>query len=140
MARGEGPSRGPLLLLLLLLGAGGWNYYRNWEAESRIPRPYRGLSASEVEALAASHRREAEALEARYAAARRSRAPGGSAQLLGDRVDEYEAAAAQGRRTRELGADLSEHEAVLDELALELERRVAERDWLRLHLRRLVTL
>lgn len=140
MTTGEGNSRALCVLLVLLLGGGGWNYYRNWDADQQIPRPYRGLSEADIEALAASHRREAEALEARYAAARESRARTGGGQLLGDRIDDFEAAAAQGRRTRALGGALSEREAVLAELARELERRDAERDWLRFHLRRLVTI
>ncbi|MDX1649588.1 MAG: hypothetical protein R3263_07020, partial [Myxococcota bacterium] len=102
----------PLLLavLVLAMGAGAWNYHRNWQAEQATPRPYRGYDDAELAALIDASEPEAAALEARA-----GRMPGGRAEapsnaLLGDRVAAFNAPRRAGEARRRVQAEAGRHE------------------------------
>lgn len=133
-----------LVLLALLLAAvgsaGAWNYHQNLAAERAEFRPYRGYTEEDLAALAEAYRQEVEQLTDRYEAARGVRADVSGGGLLDEQVRKFERAQQAGSRVREIGSRLSVREADLREIQEEQRRRVAERDQVRLFLRRLLTL
>lgn len=129
----------PLLLVLLTLGgAGGWNYHRNLQLENAEPRPYRGLAEEQLADLAAALEAELDADTRRYEAASGRKVKVRDEPLLAEQVVEFERVQAISRSTRELGQKLSETQGSLRRVEQEQRRREAERDRLRVHLRRLL--
>lgn len=137
-----GGGRGKLVALLavLLVALGGANYYRNYQADVAVERPYRGYSDAEIAELLEAYRSEAKALDRELGRTRERRAgPGGDGGLLAERVEDYEHARRRGERVRGLAREAASREAMVE--ALERERRIREelaRGW-RLHLERLVS-
>jgi hypothetical protein len=133
----------PLLLAVLALavGAGGWNYHRNWKAEQAVPRPYRGYDDQELATLIEAYQDEATALEARAARATGSgsAAPRGGA-LLGERIEAFDRARRAGEAQRRIQADAGRHDAVLEALQEEQALRARHGSGLAVHLRRLTSL
>ena len=130
-----------LALLVILGGAGEYNYQRNKAAEeSAAPRTYRGYSDDEIAALIQAYEREVEVLESRYAAAkgRNQEARGGG--LIDEQIAEFERAQRTGASTRSMGGEVARQEAVLRELRREQSLRGGSANSLKLHLRRLVTI
>jgi len=128
-----------LLVLLLLVGAGGWNYWRNLQVEAKEPRPYAGYSDRDLAALIDAYRNEVDRLEGRSAAR-----PGGAARaagpLLGERLAAYERVRRASARRRKMETELAGQEGILRRLEREQQiRRERGRGW-RLHLHRLVTI
>jgi hypothetical protein len=143
MARGNGSSTGKLLLVLaVLVAAGGYNYHRNLEAEAAEegPRPYQGYSEEDIRSLLDAYRSEAEALEKRYHAARGQRVGGSEGGMLDENIRAFESARQRAGAVRELGAQVSMRQAAIVDLEEELARREAARDVLALHLKRLLTI
>lgn len=137
--RGAAGAKLLAVLLLGLAGAGGWNYRRNLAAEQARPRPYRGYTEQAVEQLAAAYRQEIQELGARSDAARASRRGVQDRALLDQQIGEFERVQRQAERERALGRRLGAQEAALADLEAELQRREAERDGVRLFLRRLLS-
>jgi hypothetical protein len=137
--RDAGATRlGTLLVLLLLLGgAGGWNYHRNLQAERAEPRPYRGLAEADLEALGEALEAELDAYTRRYESATGRRVDVREGGLLAENVQQFERVQAHSRDTRELGQQLSQTQGSLGRVRQEQRKREEERDRLRLHLRRL---
>ncbi len=135
-------SAAPLLLVLLvaLIGAGGWNYHRNMQAEAQQPRPYRSYDDTQLAALIEAYEQEVESLEARHAASRERRAAPGSGTMLGERVADFERAAQRGRETRGLAKQAAGQGGVLDELRHERDLRSTAATGFALHLKRLLTI
>ena len=131
-----------LALLLLVVVAGGFNYYRNLQLEqqSTRPRPFEAYATADLESLRAAYASEVEQFQARYTAqeARRQRASGQG--LMDERVQEFERVQATSDRLRDLRADLAEREARLRELDEELTHRTGQLTGVKLHLQRLVTI
>jgi hypothetical protein len=131
---------GALLLLLPLLGGvGAWNYHRNLEIEKAEPRPYRGLSEANLADLAEALQAELDAYTRRYQKATGRKVDVRDAQLLGEQVREFERVQAVSRDTRELGEQLSKTQGSLHRVQQEQRKRDAERDRLRLTMRRLLS-
>lgn len=127
-----------LSILLLLGGAGAWNYHRNWQAEQGEARPYRGLDRESLESLAGALEAEVEALSASYEAAAGEPARVRSEGMLAEKVREFERVQEVSQHTRAIGERLSQSEGSLRRVRVELRRRDEEADGLDLHLRRLV--
>lgn len=143
MARGNGSSVGKLLVLLgVLVAAGGYNYHRNLELEAAQegPRPYESYSEADLQALLEAYRSEAEALERRYEAARRQRVGEQRGGLLDENIRAFETAWKQGAATREIGGQVAMRQAAIRDLEEELARRESQRDVMALHLKRLLTI
>ena len=50
-ARRAGRALIALVILLLIASGGGYNYWKNYQREEAVPRPYRGYSDADLEAL-----------------------------------------------------------------------------------------
>jgi hypothetical protein len=139
--RDAGVAISILALLVILGGAGEYNYQRNRAAEERAaPRSFRGHSDEEIAALIQAYQQEVETLESRYATAKSRDLDTRSGGLLGDQVREFERAQRAGDLTRSLGGDVAQREAVLRELRREQSLRAGGLDSLKVHLRRLFSL
>lgn len=141
MAREEGSSKLLLLVLIGLLGAGGYNYHRNYEAEAAVPRPYASYEDADLATLLAAYQDENAALEQRYQAARTSAGQRDSRTgLLGENLRAFEEAQRRSQASRGIGEKLSMQQAAAREIEAELALRRAHADVWKLHLKRLVTL
>jgi len=128
-----------LLVLLLLVGGGAWNYSRNLQVEAQEPRPYAGYSDRDLSALIDAYRHEVDRLEDR-SAPRPGAAARAAGPLLGERLAAYEHVRRAGARRRKMETQLAGQEGILRRLEREQQiRRERGRGW-RLHLHRLVTI
>jgi hypothetical protein len=135
--RSERGSAGPLVLVLaLLVGAVGWNYHRNLEAERREFRPYRGYADADLAALLEATEQVASAAGDRYESAVGRRAEARATGHIMGNVNEFERVQTMGRRTREAREEYAGARASLEELRKESARRAGERSKLRVFLRR----
>jgi len=132
-------------LLVVLGGLGGWNYYRNLQAEraEQGPRPMASVDVEGLEALAEAYRSEIRALEKRHAAARHGNASAagetGRSAFLGENLEHFEKVQRSSRQLRGLSGEIAAREAQLEEVEEELAYRARlENGGLGLHLQRLV--
>ncbi len=130
-----------LLVLLLVAGAGAFNYWRNLGSEEAVPRPYRGYADAELDALIAAYRSEVDALDARYQQARdgRSVRQVSRGAHISDHVKGFEEAREAADRVRGRAADVAGQAAVLRDLEVEQATRASNRGF-DVHWRRLTTL
>ena len=140
MARNRGISMLPVVILLGLIAGGGYNYHRNWQVEAAIPRPYKGYSQVDLEALLAAYEAENAQVERQYSQAREQLGKRGEAGMLDQNIKAFEAAQSRSTGTRSLGVKLSMQQTATDEIAAELARREGESGALQVHVRRLLTL
>lgn len=140
MAQSEGSSKLLIVLFIGLLGAGGYNYHRNFQAEAAIPRPYKSYSVEDLEALLGAYESEASSLEQRYEAARNDKGPRMKAGLLDQNLAVFEAAQRRSAASRGLGEELSMQKAAAGEIEAELTLRRQHADVMKLHLKRLLTI
>ena len=122
-----GRATGTLALLLLLLsGAGGWNYYRNLQLEKEWDgdRPYESYAVSDLESLRAAYQAELEAVRADFASARRRRAgPARDVGSLAGNVEQFQRATRASSAIREAAGDVSARESQVAAIDRELELR-----------------
>lgn len=125
----------PLLIAMLLMAGGGYNYWRNLQAEP--PRPYGGYGDAELAQLIAAYEGDISQRDASMPTA-----SGGDSQpsgaLLQDRIDAFESAQRRGDAYRGAASELAGQEGVLRELLVE--RQVRAESPVALHLRRLTTM
>jgi hypothetical protein len=134
--RNAGGASTLLLVALLIgaIGAGAWNYHRNWqrEQESRASRPLAGYATEDLEALAEAYRGEVKAGAAKYDHAKQGRAQSRDRAYFDEQVQEFEKVQRASNRTREVGAQLAERETSLRAVEDELAQRGPERsEWAR---------
>lgn len=131
-----------LVLLAVLVAAGGWNYHRNWQAEAQDakPRPFENYESADLEALRDAYAQEVEAFQSRYDAQESTRQRASGAGLMDQRVKEFEQIQATSDRLRDLRADVAEREARLREIEEEIGYRASQVAGLQLHLSRLLTI
>ncbi len=130
---------GILVLLGLLGGVGYWNYERNVEAEEQVYRPFRGYSDGDVESMARAYRAEIERYRKEWREAREVRTRAAGTGHVDDRAREFERVQGNSTQIRALKRELAERQATLAELDQELGHRAAERDKMKLFLRRVLT-
>lgn len=138
--RSQRGSAGLLVLaLLLLVGAVGWNFHRNLEAERREFRPYRSYALVDIDALIGAYEQAAEKAGARYGrvADRRTEVQGRGDVM--DNVKEFERVQNAGRTTKDAREDYAAARASLELLREERSRRASESSQLRVFLRRAFT-
>ena len=99
MARSQ-RSPVPVLLLAGLLLGGGYNYHRNFETETAVPRPYKGYSESDLKTLLGAYQSENAALESRYSSSRSAARRSPSGRLLDENIRAFELAQRQASRSR----------------------------------------
>jgi hypothetical protein len=142
--RSAGRATGSIVLLLLLLvGAGGWNYHRNLQLEkaSENDRPYRSYAVEDLEALRAATSAELDAMRARFEAARRQRArPVGDIGSISDNVEQFENTTRASTAIRDAAARVAEREGQLAALDRELQLRAQMGQGLARHLKLLTTI
>lgn len=138
--RVAGISKLPVVVLLGLIVAGGYNYHRNWKAEAAVPRPYATYSQADLEALLAAYEAENAMVEQQYERARGQLGKGRERGMLGENIAAFEAAQRHSTASRGLGVKLSMQQTATTELAAEIERRKSEADKLQFHLKRLLTI
>ncbi|MBW2230830.1 MAG: hypothetical protein JRH17_10605 [Deltaproteobacteria bacterium] len=131
-----------LLLLALLIGAGGYNYWRNFQREQldERPRPFRTYETADLESLRDAYTTEVSQAEGRFSAQNRRRVRPASQPLMAESVDEYERVKRSSVKLRDLKADVAEHEARVREINRELSFRSAQLAGVKLHIKRLITL
>jgi hypothetical protein len=129
-----------LVLLVLLVGGGAWNYHRNLARESQEDRPMRGYAEADLEKLLAAYQGEQERLARRAGATPRARQADASGRLVGENVREFERIQRQSRRVRDANGDLAETELMVARIQQELARRDQERDPMAVLIRRVTTI
>ncbi len=128
-----------ILILVLLGGAGAYNYRRNQAAEEqKAARVYKSYSDAEIAALIEAYEQEIETLESRYDAAKSRSLETRSGSLIDERIEDFERAQKAGSSTRSMGAVVAQKESILRELRREQSLRGSSGGDLMLHLRRLV--
>lgn len=131
-------TTGLLFALVLLVGAGGFNYYRNYAKEARMPRPYRSYSDTQLAALIAAYQQEVKGLDREAPSGRLAAGPSG--QLLGERVSAYDRIQRAGDARRRQMADAAGQQSILAKLEREQKIRKELGKGLARHLHRLLTL
>jgi hypothetical protein len=143
--RSAGATSATLLVTILVVAvaAGAGNYYRNYvkEQQERAARPLSGYATADLEALANAYRARVQQLSQRYDGVRSQRHAAKDRGFFGDQIDEYERVRRKSDAVRDLGGDLSQTEAALHEVELELQARkgMAGGTW-QVHLHRLLTI
>ena len=131
-----------LLLLVLLIGFGGYNYHRNWQIEQQgeSARPFRTYTLDDLTALRDAYEQEAQQYERRYTKKDRQRVRASGEGLMAERVAEFERIKRNSEKLRALGGQVAEHEARLAEIQREIDYRLTLDQGMALHLRRLTTI
>lgn len=129
-----------LLLLVVLVGGIGLNYYLNMQAESKEPRPYRGYSDEELSALLGAYEQRKEGQEARYEARTGQRAQARGKAYFDEQVREFERVQRVNKAKAQARDALAGTQVVVKQIQAEQQRRAAEGDKMMLFLRRAFTL
>jgi hypothetical protein len=130
----------PLLALLIVLGgAGAWNYHRNLERESQQDRPFRGYAEADLEKLLGAYQDEVTRLTRRAHGTSRASAHQVPGQLVGEGAREFERVQRASRRVRDANGDLAESELMVERIEQELRYRDQDRDEMAVFVRRLTT-
>ena len=132
----RGSASSLVLVLVVLVGAVGWNYHRNSAAEGREVRPYRSYAEADLAALIEAYEEAEKSAGSRYdsTVGRRSEARN-TGHFMGN-LEEFERIQAAGRGHREARSDFADARASLEALKKEQARRPSERSKLRVFLRR----
>jgi hypothetical protein len=128
-----------LVLILLVGGAGAWNYDRNLKKENQVPRPWKSYETSDLRSMASAYEREIERTSESWEQARSRRATASGRGHVDDRAREFDRIYAQGKSVRDLKGKLADHEVVLAQIQEELTLRERDGDAMKVHLRRLLT-
>jgi hypothetical protein len=140
MAAGSGAVNSKLVLLLVLLvGAGGWNFYRNTQLETTAARPFRSYSDADLEQLISGYQGEMAIHSKRY----QQVVNNGSVRvkdggLLGDQVNEFERVQKISQRRRDMADQVAERQIALNQIQAEREKRKADQP-MKMIFRRLFT-
>ena len=128
MASGSDKSVGPIMILLVILGAaGGWNYHRNTLIDDAVMRPYRAYSDEDLHQLISAYQNEVEAQMAHYRnAATAKTVEVRQEALLGERIDEFERAQRASKQRQERAYQVTDNQILVEQLAKE--RGARERD------------
>lgn len=136
--RAGASTSGLLVLLVILVGAGGFNYYRNFQAEQRTPRPYRSYSDSQLNALITAYKQQVKSLDARVP--HRATSAGPEGQLLDERVAAFRRIQSANDAQRRAQTRVAGQEGILDQLEQERATRQRLGKGLALQLHRLLSL
>ena len=143
MSKQGGGSLGmALVLLLVLMALGGWNYHRNYQIEQseRSQSTFSSYPLESLEQLVAAYRLEAEALQQRYDRLHGQRAKVRSTQGVEAGVQEFERVQRVSRQRREVTTELATREARIREIEAELAQREGLGSGFALHFSRLTGL
>jgi hypothetical protein len=139
-----GRATGSLVLLLLVLaGAGGWNYHRNWQIEQATEgaRPYRGYAVEDLEKLREAYASELNGVRAEFDSAKRNRARAvRDVGSIAGNIAQFQETTRVSSAIRMAAAGVSERESQIGELEREIEKRSRFGEGLGRHLKRLTTI
>ena len=130
MAResGKGGMLIPLLFLLMLLGgAGGYNYHRNAAAENEEFRPFRSYSDTDLDALAAAYEEQLSGGMESYKQVTSKAVTIREGGLLDDQVREFERVQKFSNAKRTMIGQLAKTQVQLDQLKEEQAKRALDR-------------
>jgi hypothetical protein len=140
MATGSSESRGPLLLLLVVLvAAGGWNFIRNTRIDEAEVRIYRAYSDAELEELIAVYQGEVERRTKAYRQVADRNVVVQERALLGAQVDEFERVQRLSQHRRDMAGQVTDNLISLEQLKIEQEKRRADRPIYKKIFRRLLS-
>ncbi len=141
--RRRGAASKIVVVLILIMGIGGFNYYRNFTAErtTQGPRPFEGYSTPDLAKLRDAYAAELAQYERQYASQQRQRRRSRqSGATIGEQVDRFERVQETSNRLREINTDLADHQARLRAVEKEIGYRDVLGGGLALHLKRLTTI
>ena len=136
---GAGTIGALALVLVLLVGAAGWNYQRNFAREQGEFRPYRSYSDADLATLLAAYEQESKTTGRRYDAVVDRRAHVKAQGDVMGNVHEFERAQRLRLAARDARSDFAEARTSLDGLRKEVARRARDRSPLQVFLRRAFT-
>ncbi len=128
-----------LVLLLIVGGAGAWNYDRNLKKESQVPRPWRSYETEDLRSMVQAYEKEIDQFSKGWDKARSQRTTASGRGHVDDRAREFDRIYARGKAVRDLKGKLADHEVVLGEIQEELRLRERDGDAMKVHMRRLFT-
>ena len=138
MAAGSSGTRGSVLLLLaILVAAGGWNFVRNTQTDDAEVRIYRGYSDAELVQLVSVYQGEVDQRTETYRQVADRDVVVRDRALLGAQVDEFERVQRLSQRRRELAGQVTDHQISLEQIEIEQRKRAADRPVYKMIFRRL---
>ena len=141
MAVGSSESRGPLLLLMMVLvAAGGWNFVRNTRIEGAEVRIYRAYSDAELQELVSVYQSEVEQRTKAYRQVADRDIQVKDRALLGAQVNEFERVQRLSQQRRALGDQVTDSQISLEQIEREKQKRAADRPIYKMILRRLFSI
>ncbi len=139
MAGGSGENRGPVVLLLIVLvAAGGWNFVRNTRIDNAEVRIYRGYSDVELEELIAVYQGEVDQRTKAYRQVADRNIVLREPTLLGAQVDEFERVQRLSQHRRDMAGQVTDNQISLEQIEIERGKRRADRPIYKMILRRLL--
>lgn len=129
-----------LLILLLIAGAGAWNYQRNVAEEAKIYRPFRTHSDEDLTALSNALSAQNEQVSAQYESVAAKRATARDRSHYDQRLQEFERVQKAGSAKRAVQAELAMSNTTLKLLADEERMRAAEANPVKHFFTRLLTI
>ena len=132
-----------LLVLVLLIGVGAYNYHRNLKLEiaTEGPRPFKSYQTADLESLKSAYQQELDAYQRQYQKVRNGRTgvePSG--QLLDEKLANFERARKTGNAMRAATSEVADREARMREINRELNVRASLANGFALHMKRLVSI
>ena len=138
MAAGFGESRGQLVLLLLVLvAAGGWNFVRNTRIDNAEVRIYRGYSDAELEQLISVYQSEVDQRTKAYRQVADRDVQVRNRARLGEQVNEFERIQRLSQHRRDMAGQVTDNQISLEQIELEQRKRAADRPIYKMIFRRL---
>ncbi len=139
MAGGSGENRGPVVLLLLVLvAAGGWNFVRNTRIDNAEVRIYRAYSDVELEELITVYQGEVDQRTKAYRQVADRNIVVREPKLLGAQVDEFERVQRLSQHRRDMAGQVTDNQISLEQIEIERGKRRADRPIYKMILRRLL--
>jgi hypothetical protein len=140
----SGRATGSVLLLLVMLsGAGAWNYHRNLqlEAETEGSRPFESYSSDDLATLRDAYQSELSGVRAKFADAKSQRVrPKANVGSISGNVDQFAQTTQTSKRIRKAASNVAEREGKITELERELDVRSRLGQGLMRHVKRLTTI
>jgi hypothetical protein len=125
-SRAGNATVGAILLLLMMSGAGAWNYHRNLQIEQSADstRPYQSYASADLEALRNAYASELESVQAELAHSKLRRGQiSRNHGSMAKNVAQFDQTAATSSAIRRAAANVAERQSQLTELETELELR-----------------
>ena len=142
--RQSGRATGSILLLLVLLsGAGAWNYHRNLQIEKETEgvRPFESYSTEDLVLLRDAYQTELSGVKAQFADAKRHRVrPKSDVGSISGNVDQFAQTTRTSTRIRKAASNVAERQGQIADVERELELRSRLGQGLMLHVQRLTTI